>query len=143
MRAANKRLPLMLPRGQKYSEKLFQFVHVDDMARMLRYLLLRPVTDPPVTILNVAAHGEPLTIAACADIAQASIRRMPGRAVCRAILKTLWKRGISSIPPEAMPYMIGSYTMDTTRLREFLGPDYPQVFRYSVEEALRDCFVRP
>ncbi len=95
-----------------------------------------------MTILNVAAHGEPLTIQDCADIAHATIRRVPGRAGCRLVLNTLWKRGISSIPPDALPYLIGSYTMDTTRLREFLGPDYPQVFRYSVEEALKDCFVQ-
>jgi len=142
MRAANKRLPLLLPRGKKYLEKRFQFVHVDDMARLLRFLLHRPATDAPVTILNVAAHGDALTIAACAEIAQASIRQVPGRAICRAILSALWKRRISSIPPEALPYLIGSYTMDTTRLREFLGHDYPQVFRYSVEEALRDCFAQ-
>ena len=140
MRAANKRLPLLLPTGQKYLDKRFQFVHVDDMARMLVYLLHRTPVDPRMTILNVAAHGEPLTIQDCAEIAHATIRRVPGRSLCRAILNTLWKRKLSSIPPEALPYMIGSYTMDTTRLREFLGPDYPQVFRYSVEEALRDCF---
>src|SRR5271166_6575773 len=59
MRAEGKRLPLMLPRGKKYPEQLFQFVHVDDVARLLVYLLDRPYSDPPVTILNVAAHGEP------------------------------------------------------------------------------------
>ena len=143
MRASNKRLPMLLPTGQKYLEKQFQFVHVDDMARMLIYLLHRPTVDPRVTVLNVAAHGEPLTIQECANIAHADIRRVPGRAVCRLILNTLWKRGISSIPPEALPYLIGSYTMDTARLREFLGPDYSQVIRYSIEEALRDCFVQP
>ena len=39
----------------------------------------------------------------------------------RIVLRLLWKFGISSIPPEALPYMIGSYTMDTTRLQQFLG----------------------
>jgi nucleoside-diphosphate-sugar epimerase len=141
MRAANQRLPLLLPSGQKYLEKRFQFVHVDDMARLLAYLLSRPATDPPMTILNVAAPGEPLTIQDCVEISRATVRRVPGRSICRAILSTLWKRGISSVPPEAFPYLIGSYTMDTSRLREFLGPDYPSVFRYSVKEALRDCFA--
>src|SRR5271167_239712 len=78
MRAANKRLPLLLPGGKQYLEKRFQFVHVDDMARLLCFLLHRPATDAPMTILNVAAHGEPLTIEDCAEIAQASIRRVPG-----------------------------------------------------------------
>jgi len=54
----------------------------------------------------------------------------------------LWKWQISSIPPEALPYMIGSYTMDTTRLQQFLGPDYPHIMRYSLEDALRDSFAR-
>jgi nucleoside-diphosphate-sugar epimerase len=140
MRAQHTRLPLLLPRGRKYEDKLFQFVHVDDMARLLKYLLYRPLNDPPVTLLNVAAQGDPISIRACAEIAHANIRRVPGRMACRMILNMLWKRGISSIPPEALPYMIGSYTMDTSRLQSFLGRDYPQVMRYSIEEALRDCF---
>lgn len=143
MRAEGKRLPMMLPRGQSYPEKRFQFVHVDDVARLLVYLLHRPPSDPTLTILNVAGHGEPLSIQTCAEIAHARIRRVPGRSACRMILRMLWKSGVSSIPPEALPYMIGSYTMDTTRLQQFLGPDYPGVIRYSVEEALRDCFSRP
>ena len=142
MRAEGKRLPLMLPRGKKYPEQRFQFVHVDDVARLLVYLLERPQSDPPVTILNVAAPGEPISIQSCAEIAHATIRRVPTRAACRLILRMLWKWGISSIPPEALPYMIGSYTMDTTRLQQFLGPDYPRIMRYSLEDALRDSFVR-
>ena len=94
-----------------------------------------------MTILNVAAHGEPISIETCAEIAQAKIKRVPGRAACRLILRMLWKWGISSIPPEALPYMIGSYTVDTTRLQQFLGPDYSRVMHYSVEEALRDSFA--
>ncbi len=142
MRAQGKRLPLMLPSGKKYPEHLFQFVHVDDVARLLVHLLGRPSTDPPVTILNVAAPGEPLSLQTCAEIAHANIKRIPSRAACRLILRMLWKWGISSIPPEALPYMIGSYTMDTTRLQQFLGPDYANVFQYSIEEALRDSFAR-
>ena len=142
MRAPGKRLPLMLPSGKKYPEQRFQFVHVDDMARLLVFLLERPHGDPPVTILNVAAPGEPISIQACAEIAHATIRRVPSRAACRLILRMLWKWGISSIPPEALPYMIGSYTMDTTRLQQFLGPDYPDIMRYPLADALRDSFVK-
>lgn len=140
MRAEGKRLPMMLPRGKKYPENQLQFVHVDDVTRLLLYLLHRPHSDSPVTVLNVAAHGEPLSIQMCAEIAQARIRRVPNRATCRLILQALWKWGISSIPPEALPYMISSRTVDTSRLRQFLGPDYSQVMHYSVEEALRDSF---
>ena len=141
MRAEGRRLPLMLPRGSKYLQKRFQFVHVDDMARLLEFLLHRPATDPSLTIMNVAGRGEPVTLQRCAEIAEASIKRVPTRAIFQGILRLLWKLGISSIPPDATPYLIGSYIMDTTRLQQFLGPNYPNVIRFSVEDALRDSFV--
>jgi len=140
MRAEGKRLPLMLPRGARYLDKQFQFVHVDDVARLLTYLLYRPASDPPVTVMNVAGRGQPIPIRRCAEIAGATIKRAPSRGVFRSVLRLLWRFGISSIPPEALPYLIGSYTMDTTRLQEFLGADYPRVIQYTVEDALRDSF---
>jgi len=140
MRAEGRRLPMMLPRGQKYLEKRFQFLHVDDMARLLVTLLRRPKTDPPITILNVAGRGEPITIGRCAEIAKTTIKHVPTRAAFRAVLRFLWRFGISTIPPDALPYLIGSYTMDTTRLQQFLGAEYPQIIQYSVEEALKDSF---
>ena len=140
MRAADKRLPWLLPRGNKYLEKRFQFVHVDDMARLLVHLLNRSASDPSLTILNVAGRGDPITIQRCAEIAQARIKRAPTKAACRAVFRLLWKLGISSIPPTALPYLIGSYTMDTTRLQRFLGEEYGGVIQYTVEDALRDSF---
>jgi len=140
-RVKGRRLTVVLPRGKKYVEQRFQFVHVDDVARLIAYVLQRPHSDPPLTILNVAAHGEPVSLEACIEIAQANVKRVPSRAACRMIAGMLWKWGMSSIPPEALPYVIGSYTMDTTHLQQFLGPDYPDVIRYSVEEALRDSFA--
>ncbi len=140
MRAEGKRLPLMLPRSPKYLEKRVQFVHVDDVARLLGLLLDRSDADPPLTIMNVAGRGESITLQRCAEIAQATIKRVPSRAAFRTILRVLWRLGISSIPPDALPYMIGSYTMDTARLQQFLGPQYPQVIQYTVEDALKDSF---
>ena len=70
----------MLPLGKKYLEKQLQFVHVDDVARLLVYLLHRPETDPPMTILNVAGRGEPITIQRCAEIANATDQ---ARSACR------------------------------------------------------------
>ena len=137
---SGKRLPWLLPRGNKYLEKRFQFVHVDDMARLLVHLLNRPASDPSLTILNVAGRGEPITIQRCAEIAQARIKRFPTRAACHAVLRLLWKLGISSIPPTALPYLIGSYTVDTTRLQHFLGEEYERVIQYTIEDALRDSF---
>ena len=140
MRASGKRLPWLLPRGNKYLEKRFQFVHVDDMARLLVHLLNRPESDPSLLILNVAGRGEPITVQRCAEIAQAKIRRVPTRGACLIVLRLLWKLGISSIPPAALPYLIGSYTMDTTRLQHFLGEEYGRVVQFSNEDALRESF---
>lgn len=142
MRAEGRRLPMMLPRGKQYLGNTLQFMHVDDMARLVAYLLQRPSTDPAVTVLNVAGRGEPVTIETCAQIAGAEIKRVPTRAAFRMVLNFLWKWEVSTIPPEALPYMIGSYTMDTTRLQQLLGPDYPRIIRYTVEEALRESFVQ-
>ena len=41
MRMRSKRLPCMLPIGQKYLANRLQFVHVDDMARLIAYILSR------------------------------------------------------------------------------------------------------
>src|SRR6185312_10310969 len=38
-RENNRRLPLLMPTGQKYLEKKIQFLHVDDIARLIAYLL--------------------------------------------------------------------------------------------------------
>ena len=60
MRAQGKRLPCMLPFGQKYLDNKIQFVHVDDMARLMACILAK--TDPEtqrLTVLNVASRGEP------------------------------------------------------------------------------------
>ena len=69
-----------------------------------------------------------------------TIKRVPTRAAFRAVLRFLWRFGISSIPPEALPYMLGSCTMDTGRLQQFLGTEYPHVIQYTIEDALRDSF---
>jgi len=141
-RAAGKRLPLMLPFGEQYVHKLFQFVHVDDVARLITWILCKQDSGrQSLTTLNVAGRGEPLSIAQCAQVADQKIVRMPSRWACSKVLKILWSLGMSSIPPEALPYMIGSYLMDTARLRSFLGGDYERVIRFANEEALRDSFA--
>ena len=37
--------------------------------------------------------------------------------------------------------MVGSYTMDTTRLQRLLGKDFERVIHYTSEGALMDCFL--
>jgi len=141
MRSQGKRLPCMLPMGKGYLEHRIQFVHVDDMARLLAHIVAR--TEPEsqrITVLNVAGRGEPLTFGRCMEIARAKCLRVPGKAAFRALLRLLWATGISAIPPEAAPYMTGEYIMNISRLKEYLGRDYEKVIRYSVADAFADCF---
>ena len=138
MRVEGKRLPLLMP-GQRTLESRIQFVHVDDVARLLAYILRRPVPEKSdLTILNVAGRGEPITLGEAAQIANAKIINIRYRWVMRRILKFGWNMGLTAVPPEALPYMVGSYTMDTTRLKQFLGKDYESVIRYTVTQALED-----
>jgi nucleoside-diphosphate-sugar epimerase len=142
MRSQGKRLPCMLPYGQRYLENRIQFVHVDDVARLMAHILRK--TEPEaqrLTVLNVTGRGEPLTFARCIDIAHAKLLRAPGKWTFRLLLEFLWKSGISAIPPEAAPYMTGEYIMNSDRLRQFLGQNYEDVMRYTVTDAFADCFA--
>jgi nucleoside-diphosphate-sugar epimerase len=140
MRREGKRLPCVLPRGQHYLDNKIQFIHVDDMARLIQHILQREPETQRLTILNVAGRGEPLTIARCVEMAQAKLIRVPGRWAMRQVLKFLWWQQISAIPPEAVPYMTGEYIMNTDRLRRFLGPEYEEVIRYTIAEAFAESF---
>ena len=140
MREKGTRLPCMLPRGQQFLDNKIQFIHVDDMARLLRHILQREPEAQRLTVLNVAGRGEPLTFAKCIEMAQAKLLRVPGKWVMRQILSFLWKQQISAIPPQAIPYMTGEYIMNTDRLRRFLGPEYEHVIRYTITDAFADSF---
>jgi len=142
MRAKGQRLPCMLPYGKRYLENKIQFVHVDDMARLLTYIVHK--TEPEsqrLTVLNVAGRGEALTISRCIEIAHAKLKRIPGKWTFRLVLEFLWKMGISAIPPAALPYMTGQYTMNTDRLRTFLGDDYEEVICHTIHDAFADSFI--
>lgn len=144
MRDQGKRLPCMLPYGQKYLDNQIQFVHVDDMARLMAFILARSEPETQrLTVLNVAGRGEPLTFTRCIAMAQAKLIRVPGKWAFRSVLKFLWNAEISAIPPEAAPYMTGEYTMNTDHLRKFLGPDYEAVMRYTIADAFADSFASP
>jgi nucleoside-diphosphate-sugar epimerase len=135
------RLPMLLPLGDAYPEKRFQFVHVDDVARLLAYILTHVPARPNTFIFNVAGRGDALPIGRCAEIANAKVLRLPSQTMCRLMLKLLWRMGISGVPADALPYIIGSYTMDTSRLRDYLGADHEKVMQFTIEDALRDSFV--
>ncbi len=140
MRAAGKRLPCMLPSGQQYLDNKIQFVHVDDMARLIAHLLRREPEAHRLTVLNVAGRGDPLTFGRCIELARAKLVRVPGKWAMRQVLQYLWNRQISAIPPEALPYMTSEYIMNTTRLRSFLAADYETVMRYTIADAFADSF---
>jgi nucleoside-diphosphate-sugar epimerase len=140
MRSEGSRLPCLLPRGRQYLDNKIQFVHVDDMARLIAHILHRDPEAQRLTILNVAGRGEPLTFGRCIELAQAKLVRVPGKWMMRLVLQFLWKRQISAIPPAALPYMTGEYIMNTERLRNFLGAEYESVIRYTIADAFADSF---
>jgi len=141
MRQAGKRLPCMLPFGQKYLDNKIQFVHVDDMAALIAWILRREPEAQRLTVLNVAGRGEPMTFAQCIQIAHAKLIRVPGQWAMRRVLQVLWNTNISAIPPDAVPYMTGQYIMNTDRLKGFLGAEYEQVISKTNLDAFADSFA--
>jgi len=143
MRERGTRLPCMLPRGNQYLQNRIQFVHIDDVARLVTHILKK--TEPEVqrlTILNIAGRGDPLTYERCVQLANAKLIRVPTKRIFELVLRFLWNRKISTIPPDVVPYMTSDSVMDTTRLQEFLGPEYKNVIRYSIADAFADCFKK-
>jgi nucleoside-diphosphate-sugar epimerase len=141
MRGRGKRLPCLLPHGRQYLDHRIQFVHVDDMARLITHILHK--TEPEsqrLTVMNVAGRGDPLTFERCVEVANARLLRVPGKLAFRTALQMLWRLGIVAIPPDAAPYMTGEYIMNTDRLQKFLGTNYEDVIRYTIAEAFADCF---
>jgi nucleoside-diphosphate-sugar epimerase len=142
MREQGKRLPCMLPFGHKYLDNKIQFIHVDDMGRLIATILKREPEAQRLTILNVAGRGDPMTFEQCIRLAQAKLVRVPGRWAMRQVLQILWNRQISAIPPDAVPYMTGQYIMNTERLQAFLGDSYTRVIQYPIADAFLDSFQR-
>ena len=138
LRQQGTRMPLILPSGGNYLEHKFQFIHVDDVARLIAHIIRRKQFDPQLNIMNVAGRGDPVHLGTCVRMANLEIRRVPGRAFCGMMLRLLWGLGVSDVPPEALPYLLGSQTMETARLRVFLGDEYRKVIHYTCEEALAE-----
>jgi UDP-glucose 4-epimerase len=143
MRERGKRLPCMLPSGKQYLENRIQFVHVDDVARLIAHILQKK--DPEaqrLTVLNVAGRGNYLTYEQCVQLAHAKLLRVPGKDLFQLVLQFLWRARISTIPPDVAPYMTSDTVMDTSRLEEFLGAEYKNVVRYPIAEAFAECFQK-
>jgi len=137
--AREERLSLPLPLGAGVLQGLLQFLHVDDAARLIAHLLRRPEESGQLMIFNVAGRDQPVSLAECAEIAEAKALRLP-RFLCRRTLESRWKKGASEVPPEAAPYLYGSCVMETAELRRFLGGDYRRIIQHGNREALAAAF---
>jgi nucleoside-diphosphate-sugar epimerase len=141
MRTQGKRLPCMLPSGDKYLQNRIQFVHIDDVARLIAFILNK--TEPEgrrLTILNVAGRGGPLTYEQCVRLAKAKLVRVPTEKLFALVLRILWAIKLSTIPPDVAPYMTSDTVMDTSRLEEFLGREYENIVRLPIADAFAECF---
>jgi nucleoside-diphosphate-sugar epimerase len=137
-----KRFPFVLPWGARYLNNRVQFVHPEDVSRLIAYILRKSEPEARrLTVLNVSGRGDALTLERCLEISRGKLLRFPGRWTMRKALQFLWNLEISGIPPDAEPYLSGEQIMNTDRLREFLGPYHDDVIRYTVSEALADSFA--
>jgi nucleoside-diphosphate-sugar epimerase len=132
------KLPMVMPASAS-GENLFQYVHVDDVARVLQWTL-EHFQPGRLKLINLAGREEGVTFAECARLAGTPVVHLPSEKWVVALLRILWAIGLSGMPPQAIPYFLGSYTMDTTRLREELGAEYERVVRFTSREALLDSF---
>lgn len=143
MREQGKRLPCMLPTGDQYVRNKIQFVHIEDVARLIQFILEKNEPESQrLTILNVAGRDEPLTYDQCVRLAKAKLLRVPSERLFKLVLQLLWNLKISTIPPDVAPYMTSDTLMDTSRVQEFLGAEYKNVIRYRVAEAFAECFSK-
>ncbi len=140
-REENKRVPFFIPFGERWPLNLWQFVHVEDLARLIAHILQSPSSEEKVTILNVSGRDGSTTLDRCMHLAGTRAVRLPGYAACRAGLGLLSKLGLSSIPTEALPYLLGSYPVDTARLRKFLGNECREIIHHTVESALAESLT--
>ena len=141
MRRQEKRLPCMLPSGDKYLQNRIQFVHIDDVARLVAFILNKNEPEGRrLTILNVAGRGGPLTYEQCIRLTHAKLVRVPTEKLFALVLRILWNIKLSTIPPDVAPYMTSDTVMDTSRLAEFLGSEYGTVLRFSIADAFAECF---
>ena len=141
MRQEGKRLPCMLPSGDQYLKNRIQFVHIDDVAKLVKFILEKNEPEGRrLTILNVAARGGPLTYEQCVRLANAKLVRVPTEKLFVLVLRILWNLKLSTIPPDVAPYMTSDTVMDTSRLEEFLGNQCGTVLRYSIADAFAECF---
>jgi nucleoside-diphosphate-sugar epimerase len=130
-----------LPWGHHALENRLQFVHVDDMARLVSYLAHKSEPEPQrFTLLNVTGRGDAISFEKCLEIANAKRLPVPGTEALEMLLRYRWNHGTSSIPPDLAPYLAGESLVSSTRLRKFLAHDYEDVIHHTVADAFADSF---
>ncbi len=129
------KLPLLLPRGAEY-DGLYQFMHIDDAARLMAWLC-HNYEPAKLMILNAQGRGSPLTAADIGRVGHVPVLRIGSYRFVESLYRLFWAIGVSPVPAEAFPYFAGSYVMNTERLERLLGPEYPQIVRFTSEEAMR------
>ncbi len=130
------KLPMVMP-SSATGDNSFQYVHVDDVSRVLKWTL-EHFQQGELRIINLAGRGPAVTFSECAQLARTPIIHLPSGKWVFAFLRFFWTIGLSGVPPQAIPYFLGSYTMDTTRLREEIGGEFENVVQYTSRDALLD-----
>ncbi len=130
------KLAMLMPASAS-GKNSFQYVHVDDVSRVLQWTL-KNFQPGQLKIINLAGRGLGVTFAESAQLAGTPVVHLPSEKWVVALLRFFWAIGLSGVPPTAIPYFLGSYTMDTTKLREELGADYETVVRFTSRDALLD-----
>jgi nucleoside-diphosphate-sugar epimerase len=142
LREKGERLSYVLPFGNDYLAAKKQFLHADDLGRLVAYILAR--TEPEsqrLTLMNVAGRGEALTAQQCLTLARATVKRVPGKLALEKMLEYRWNAHLSPVAPEFLPYIVGGSWVTVDRLKKFLGADYESVIRYPNAEAFADSFA--
>ncbi|MGH9863712.1 MAG: NAD-dependent epimerase/dehydratase family protein [Candidatus Acidiferrales bacterium] len=129
------RLPLLLPKGEQY-QGLYQFMHMEDAARLLNWLC-RNYVPGELRILNAQGRGAPVTGEGVARGSGVRLLRLPSFRLVAFLYRLFWYVGLSPVPAESFRYFAGSYIMNTERLEKLLGDEYPRIIQHTAEEALR------
>jgi nucleoside-diphosphate-sugar epimerase len=131
------RVPVLVPRSARRGN-FIQFVHIDDVARVFLWTL-RNFQPGRLAVLNLAGLGPAISFDECAELAGTRIVRLPSERLVIGLLRFFWAIGLSGVPPQALPYFLGSYTMDTSRLQAELGPQCREILRFTSRDAYLDA----
>ena len=130
------KVPALLPKSSEGG--LLQFVHVDDVARVMLWTL-HNFQQGQLKIFNLAGGGDPISFGECVKMAGTPVLRVGSAKQILQLLKIFWALGLSGVSPNTIPYFLFPYTMDTTRLDRELGAARKEILRYSTREAIQEA----